>query len=168
MKVAENKVVAVAYELRVDNPEGDVVDKAERESPFTFLVGTGNVIEQFENNLKGKEAGDAFSFSIESDDAYGPVDERAIVDVPKEAFMVEGQVANDLLQEGKFLQMQDQNGNPLRGKIVNVQDNAVKMDFNHPMAGKDLFFSGEVVEVREASPEEIDHGHVHGPGGHHH
>ena len=73
-----------------------------------------------------------------------------------------------LLEEGKILNMQDQHGNPLRGKVTNVGDETVTMDFNHPMAGEDLYFSGEVVGVREATEEELDHGHVHGPGGHEH
>ena len=168
MKISDNTVVSLAYELRVDNESGEVVDKAEGNKPFTFLVGAGNVLEEFENNIMGKEQGDAFAFSIDKENAYGPVDERAVVEVPKDVFMVDGKLATDLLKEGHYLQMQDQNGNPLRGKVVNVDESAVTMDFNHPMAGKDLYFSGSVMEVREATEEEIDHGHAHGVGGHHH
>ena len=168
MKISKDKVVSLSYTLRQGGKNGDVVEQVGKDKPFTFLFGAGNVLEQFETNLDGKEEGDSFQFSIDSENAYGAVDPKAVVEVPKGAFVVDGKVAEELLEEGKILNMQDQHGNPLRGKVTSVGDENVTMDFNHPMAGEDLFFSGEVVGVREATAEELDHGHVHGPGGHQH
>jgi FKBP-type peptidyl-prolyl cis-trans isomerase SlyD len=86
----------------------------------------------------------------------------------KEIFMVDGKFDSELVAIGKVLTMQDQDGNPLEGLIVEIGDEKVKMDFNHPLAGKNLHFSGTVLEVRSASHEELNHGHVHGSSGHHH
>ncbi|MDX5444134.1 MAG: peptidylprolyl isomerase, partial [Hymenobacteraceae bacterium] len=90
------------------------------------------------------------------------------VPLPKHIFEVDGEINDEMLQPGNFIPMADQEGNQLQGQVVEVTDEAVIMDFNHPLAGKDMFFKGKVEKVREATQEEIDHGHVHGEGGHHH
>ena len=81
--------------------------------------------------------------------------------------MVEGKLA-EMVTPGAFVPMNDQEGNPMQGLVLEIGDETIKMDFNHPMAGLDLFFTGQILDVREATPEELDHGHVHGEGGHHH
>ena len=126
------------------------------------------MIPEFERQLAGKQAGDEHSFGIPSADAYGEVNPQAVVQVPKESFMVDGKLAEDVLKIGNRVPMMDQNGNRLNGLISAIGDDAVTVDFNHPMAGQDLYFSIQVESVREATAEEIDHGHVHGPGGHQH
>nr|MBX2840608.1 peptidylprolyl isomerase [Flammeovirgaceae bacterium] len=123
----------------------------------------------FETYLKGKTVGDEFDFSVPSDEAYGPINEEAVVAVDRNNLNFPTKEQEDeMLQIGRTLPMQDQEGNPLNGLIQEITEEYVRMDFNHPLAGVNLHFSGKVLEVREASQEEIEHGHVHGQGGHQH
>ncbi len=163
MKIAKNTVPSVSYVLTVD---GEVVDEAKKETPLSFIFGVGGMIPGFEKNLDGLETGDAYEFTLSPDEAYGEYNQNAVVDLPINTFSVDGKIQEDLLVVGKVIPMQDQNGNPLNGTIVQVGDDSIKMDFNHMLAGKSLHFVGEVIEVRAASPEELEHGHVHGPDGH--
>ncbi|MDO8969047.1 MAG: hypothetical protein Q7U74_00060, partial [Saprospiraceae bacterium] len=95
-------------------------------------------------------------------------DDTALVEVPKQIFEHEGSIPDGLLEVGNVLPLQDQEGNRLQGMVAHVGDESVKLDFNHPMAGVDLFFTGHVEGVRDAEPSELEHGHVHGAGGHQH
>ena len=95
------------------------------------------------------------------EDAYGPVIDNAIVHVPKNIFEIDGKIDENILQVGNMVPMMDKEGRRLNGKILEIEDEVVKMDFNHPMAGEDLHFQGEVTEVRDATEEELNHGHVH-------
>jgi len=163
MQVDKNKVVLLSYELKVSS--GEVVDEASSTDPFAFIHGIGQTLEAFDEKLKGLNPGDTFKFELEAEDAYGPVVEENIVTVPRNAF--QGMPDNELV-EGAELPMQDNQGNRFYGSVLEVNKEDILMDFNHPLAGEKLFFSGTVVDVRDASKEEIAHGHVHGPGGHHH
>ncbi len=165
MNIEKNTVPSVTYTLVV---EGEVVDKAEKENPLSFIYGIGAMIPGFEKNLEGLSAGEKYEFSLQPDEAYGEYDLAAIVDLPITTFEVDGQVQWDMLKVGQMVPMQDQNGNPLNGKILEVSDEKIKMDFNHVLAGKTLNFTGEVLDVRQATEDELAHGHVHGPGGHQH
>jgi FKBP-type peptidyl-prolyl cis-trans isomerase SlyD len=168
MVISKNKVVSLTYELKLDNAEGEVVDMADAAQPLVFLYGAGNMLPKFESNLAELKADDNFEFTLSSDDAYGPVIEEAVVDLPIDIFMVDGKIDPDMLFVGNVIPMQDNEGRPLDGTVVSISDDKVKMDFNHPMAGKTLHFTGKILELREATAEEISHGHVHGPHGHHH
>ena len=168
MKIGNKKVVLVHYQLRQDTAEGDIIEETFGKEPLGFIFGVGSMIPDFEKNLEGRIEGDAFAFGIAADKAYGTADPNRIADISMEAFKVEDKVPDDILFEGNILHMQDQDGHPLQGKIVSIAEESIKMDFNHPMAGQDLFFSGEVKSVREATEEELSHGHVHGEGGHKH
>lgn len=158
MIISENKVVAVSYELRVDDFEGEVVEVADNNKPLEFLFGRGNMLEKFEVNLNDKKAGDTFKFKIECNEAYGQVNDEAIIDLPKQY------VPDDpeLIKVDNLLPLQDEAGNRFVGKILEISDEYIKIDLNHPMAGEDLYFSGEVLSVREATEEEKNHGHLHG------
>ncbi len=123
---------------------------------------------KFEQNLDGLVKGDTYEFTINSEEGYGVRNDEAIVELSKEIFVVDGSIREDLLIVGNIIPLQDQEGNPMNGVVKEVKEEHVVIDFNHPMAGKTLFFSGSVLDVREASAEEIEHGHVHGPGGHNH
>jgi FKBP-type peptidyl-prolyl cis-trans isomerase SlyD len=168
MMIGLNKVVSLAYELRANAKDGNIVETTDQKHPFVFLFGKGNVLEDFESNLKEKSVGDQFQFMIESEKGYGAFNPEAIVNIPKNIFFVDGILSEDLLEIGSFINMEDSNDNPMQGKVLEVGDHYVKMDFNHPMAGQNLFFSGYVVGVREATHEELAHGHIHGEGGVHH
>jgi len=167
MKQSETKVITLSYELRDGSHEGEIIESVKKEEPVEFLFGAGKLNQKFEDNVMGLSQNDKFEFIIPADEAYGSVNEKAIIDLPKNVFMIDGELAEDLLEVGKVLNMQDQDGNPLRGRIIDIHDETVKMDFNHPLAGKDLHFKGQVISSREASPEEVSHGHVHtGKDGH--
>ena len=165
MKITKNTVPSVTYTLEVD---GEVVDKAEKEKPLLFIQGIGMMVPGFEKNLEGLEEGATYKFTLSPEEAYGAYDEQAVVDLSIDIFKVDGKVNKDMLNVGQVVPMKDQNGNPLQGTILEVSDTQVKMDFNHMLAGKELNFTGEILDVREATTQELDHGHVHGPGGHHH
>lgn len=168
MKVGNKKVVSLTYELRKDNAEGELIQKLESDRPFVYLFGVGGLLPKFEESLSGLEAGDNFNFDLSSKEGYGEQNPEAIVDLDKKIFEIDGKIDEELLQLGNQITMQDQDGNPLDGVVLEIGDDKVKMDFNHPLAGMDLHFSGNILEVRDATPEEIDHGHVHGEHGHHH
>ncbi len=172
MVIENKKVVSVKYTLFTPSKilgEESQVEKADENHPLVWLYGTGGMIEDFEANLKGKKAGDTFDFHIKSENAYGKQDPTYIVTIPLDAFRgKDGAIDTNMVKVGNTLPMVDNNGNHLQGTVIEVSLTDVKMDFNHPMAGKDLHFIGEVLEVRNATEEELAHGHVHGPGGHHH
>ncbi len=159
-KVENKKVVSLSYELRLDQEGADVVDQASKENPLTFLYGAGQLLPAFEANIKDLGEGDKFSFQLSPAEGYGEVEEQFFVELPKNIFMQDGKLIDEL-KVGAYIPMTDPQGNQLRGKVVSIGEETVTMDFNHPLAGRTLFFSGEVVGVRDASEEELDHGHAH-------
>ena len=168
MIIAPNTVVSLTYELKAGSPAGPLVEKVEEAEPFVFLLGGGQLLKDFEDNLMGLEPGKAFDFLIKSENAYGGYSSEAVIEIPKSVFEEDGPADEELLREGNYLTLEDHNGNPLRGRVQKVEDDKVTMDFNHPLAGQDLHFKGGIVDVREATESELAHGHVHGAGGHHH
>lgn len=170
MKIEQNKVVTLTYELRItdENGEQNLVETANEEHPMVFIYGMSGLPDQFEDSLAGKSAGDTFDFRLNPEEGYGDINPDAIVDLPKNVFEIEGSIPDNMLEEGNFIPMADSEGNQLQGRVIAVKDDSVTMDFNHPLAGKELSFKGKVENVREATQEEIDHGHVHGEGGVHH
>ncbi|MBK9292401.1 MAG: peptidylprolyl isomerase [Bacteroidetes bacterium] len=168
MKVGNNKVVSLVYELREDDANGDLIQKVESDSPFVHLFGVGTLLPAFEKALDGLQAGDNFSFSISAAESYGEHNPEMIYSLEKSMFEIDGEIEEGLLEIGNQITMQDQDGNPVDGIVLDVTDDAVVMDFNHPLAGMNLHFTGTILEVREATAEELAHGHVHGPHGHHH
>ncbi len=169
MKIDNNKVVSVTYRLEA-NPSGQEkvhVETAGADRPLIFLFGSGGLIPAFEENLLGKITGDKFSFSIDAADAYGEIEAEALVDLPMDIFKVDGVVDLSILKTGNIVPMTDREGNRIDGRVMEIAGDTVKMDFNHPLAGQQLHFSGEIIEVREASEEELSHGHAHtGEHGH--
>lgn len=168
MKISNDKVVTLTYVLRSDDENGEIIQQVDANRPFVHLFGNGSLLPAFEKNLDGLEVGDIFGFPLTPQEGYGVESPEAIIDLEKEIFMIDGKFDSELVAVGKALTMQDQNGNPIEGVVVEINDDKVIMDFNHPLAGKSLHFSGEVLDVREASDEETSHGHVHGDGGHQH
>lgn len=164
-QISPNHVVGVTYTLTLTN--GEVADFAEEANPLMFIHGIGQTLPAFDENLNGLKIGDNFTFSLTAEEGYGEYDNNWVINLPRSVFGGDD-VPDDLLQVGAMLPMQDQEGNPLDGKVVSFDDNIVTMDFNHPLAGQTLNFTGKVMSIREATEEELDHGHVHGQGGHHH
>jgi FKBP-type peptidyl-prolyl cis-trans isomerase SlyD len=160
MKVAENKVVLIDYTL-TDNA-GEMIDSSEGAGPLAYLHGHGNIVEGLEEALMGKEAGDEVKASIEPAKAYGERHEDMKQEVPKELF---GGVEN--IEVGMQFQSETDQG-PVLVTVVEISDEMVTVDGNHPLAGVHLNFDVTVREVREPTAEELEHGHVHGEGGHQH
>lgn len=158
MKIEKNKVVGLSYVLRTDGPKGDVVEKVSAKRPLEFIYGIGQLLPKFEENIAGLAVGDTFEFLLPCDDAYGKALEEYVIDVPKTVFMVDGKIDESILQEGNALPMMDNQGNHMNGVIVEVKDDVVVMDFNHPMAGDDLYFTGKVEAIRDATEEELKNG----------
>lgn len=152
MKIGTNKVVSLSYTLVVD---GDVMETVKADKPMDFIFGTGYLLPKFEENILNKEVGDSFEFVLSPSEGYGEMNSDAIIELPKDMFMIDGKIEDGLLTVGNVLPMQDADGNRLQGTIDEVKDDVVVMNFNHPLAGAELNFKGTVVAVREATQQEI-------------
>jgi FKBP-type peptidyl-prolyl cis-trans isomerase SlyD len=170
MKVEKNSVVALIYSLRIPDTDGetDVVEVVTEEDPMYFIQGISGLPEGFENQIQGLSAGDTFEFVVAPEEGYGEFDEEAIVELPKAVFQMEDVDQEELLQIGNIIPMTNEDGERMHGQVVEIKDDLVVMNFNHPLAGKEMHFSGQILSVRPATAEEISHGHVHGAGGVHH
>ena len=158
MKITQNAVVEFCYELEV---EGQVVDKTTKEKPLDYIHGTGSLLPKLEAHIEGMQAGDRFDITLAPTDGYGEVDPQRIIDLPKAAFEVNGEVREDLLVPGNTIPMMNSMGGVIPGVVLEVSADSVKMDLNHQMAGKTLHFTGEIVSVREATEKELTEG-LHG------
>ena len=130
-------------------------EKAPVEHPFQYISGMGITLESFEANIAKLAQGDAFDFVIPVAEAYGEIDPEHILELPKDFFVVDGKFDSERVFAGNVLPMLNSDGNRLNGTVVEVKDNVVVMDFNHPFAGKDLHFVGTVTESRPATNAEI-------------
>ena len=155
-QIADDVVVSLEYTLTVDN---EVVDTSEDSEPIVFLQGHGNIIPGLEQALYGLVVGDQKEVVVQPADGYGELDPEAFADVPRKEFPP--QIP---MEVGIELQMRDKSGDILDARIDAVDEDTVRLDFNHPLAGKQLNFSVKVVSLRNPSPEELEHGHVHIPG----
>lgn len=162
MKISKDKVAQIHYTLT--NSNGDLLDTSLQREPLLYLHGHGSLIQGLENALEDKMKGDKFGVEIASVDAYGEYHEQLVQIVPKSGFQSEG---GEELVEGIQVQVETNNGLTV-GLVTNIEGEDVTLDLNHPLAGMDLMFEVEIVDVREATKEEIEHGHAHGAGGHHH
>jgi len=160
MLVSAQKVVFIHYTLT--NDDGDVIDSSEGHEPLAYIHGEGNIIPGLENALLGKSAGDRIKVSIPPEEGYGLRDDSLVQAVPKEAF----HGVEEILPGMQF--HTEAHDGPRLVTVLEVRGDTVILDANHPMSGQVLNFDVEVTEVRDATPEELSHGHVHGPGGHHH
>lgn len=158
MKIEANKVVEFCYELEVD---GQVVDQTTKERPLDYIHGTGSLLPKLESHIEGMEPGDTFDVILSPADGYGEVDPTRIIDLPKTAFEVNGEVREDLLVPGNTIPMLNSMGAVIPGVVLEVSEDSVRMDLNHQMAGKTLHFKGEVLTVREATEKELTEG-LHG------
>lgn len=161
MQIDHNSVVSIHYTLT--NDEGTVIDSSVNIDPLVYLQGSGNIIPGLENALAGKSAGDKLNVRVAPADGYGESVLELIQQVPLEMFQGAENIA-----PGMTFQAQDQSGYMQRVEVTAVNGNMVTIDANHPLAGQHLNFDVTVVDVRGATQEELNHGHVHGEGGHHH
>ncbi len=162
MTIQSNSVVALTYDLYTRENDLEVfVEKADEQNPLVFLYGVGMMLPKFEENLVGLNIGDNYDFHLVAVDAYGLKDENAITELPLDMF---GDM--DMPEVDSILPLQDNEGNQFRARVQGLTENAVIVDLNHPMAGQDLHFIGKIISVREATSDELAHGHAHGADGH--
>lgn len=156
MKITSNKVASIHYTLK--NKSGELIDSSEGKTPLAYIHGMGSLIPGMEQGLEGKAAGDKLSLVIAPEDAYGISDESLIIVVPLSNF-----ADQDRVKPGMQFTARSNEGS--RGAVVlKVEGDNVTVDFNHPLAGVELHFSVEVMDVRDATKEELEHGHIHGEG----
>jgi FKBP-type peptidyl-prolyl cis-trans isomerase SlyD len=160
MQVAKNKVVSIDYTLK--NDEGEVIDSSEGQEPLFYLHGNQNIVPGLEKALEGKMSGDQVQVSLAPSEAYGERNDALQQVVPREAFQ-----GIDALEVGMQFRAESNAGQQIV-TITAIDGDEVTVDGNHPLAGETLNFDVTVVDVRDATEEELEHGHVHGPGGHHH
>lgn len=158
MTIQDEKVVSLTYTLQVD---GEVKDQATEESPLEFIFGLGYLLPKFEEYIKGKTVGDTYEFVLSPEEGYGVYDAQAVVELPKHIFVVDGKLQEQLLFPGSVIPMMNQAGGVIPGKVLEVGDDHVKMDFNHDLAGKELHFTGKVIGIRDATEKELTEG-LHG------
>ncbi len=159
MQIAKNTVVSIHYTLRDD--QGTVLDSSDGKDPLRYIQGIGNLIPGMEEGLEGKQKGDQLDIKVSPEKGYGERNDDLIQKVPRSAF------GDQEVRPGMQFQAQSSHG----AQVVTVTEvglENITVDGNHPLAGVALNFSVEVMDVRSATPDELEHGHVHGPGGHHH
>ena len=152
-----HKYITVAYSLYTDNSEGvhELVEQAPVEHPFQFITELGVALEAFEAKLKDLNAGDEFDFTLSVDEAYGPYEQEHVIELPKSTFMLNGRFQKDVIFEGAVIPLVNADGNRFQGLVLEVKDEVVVIDLNHPLAGKELHFKGSVVTSREATDAEV-------------
>ena len=160
MQIADKTVVSIHYTLT--NADGETLDSSVGQDPLVYLHGSNNIIAGLEAALLGKSAGDSLQVSVEPGDGYGELRDELVQEVDRSAFQGVDEVDVGM----QFMAQTPWGEQPVT--VVKVEGDNITLDGNHPLAGQVLNFDVEVVEIREASAEELDHGHVHGPGGHHH
>ena len=148
MKIEKHRFTSISYTLKVGE---EVIETVTAERPLEFVYGEGYLLPKFEEALKDLRPGDPFSFTLAPADAYGEKSAEMVVDLPKGIFMIDGVIDEELLTIGNQLPMSDNHGNQMMGKVCAVKNDMITMDFNHPMAGSTLDFSGSIVAVREAT-----------------
>jgi len=158
-----NKQVNLNYILRNNNAEGEMIESTYDSKPLAFVYGQGKMLPKFEENINGLGEGDKFKFTLKPEDAYGMIQEGALIDIPLNTFEANGSIDYNMIKVGNSIPMQDSKGQRMDGIVKEISDSNVKMDFNHPLAGKQLHFEGEVLAITEPTLEMAhEHGHDHG------
>ena len=156
METVENKYITLAYKFyTIENGEKEFTEEAPAEHPFQFISGLGLTLESFENQVKDLNKGDKFDFTIKAEEAYGEYDEEHVIDLPKNIFEIEGKFDSERVVEGAVIPLMTSEGQRINGSVVEVKDDVVVMDMNHPLAGCDLNFVGEITENRPAPNDEL-------------
>lgn len=158
MNITQDKVVELDYKLTV---HGEVIDQSEPGEPLVYLHGHSNIIPGLERALEGKSAGDSLQVTVNPEDGYGPRDPEAIEELSREDF-------DDDIEVGSTYYAESEDGSIIPFTVIGLDGERVKVDFNPPLAGETLHFDVKVLNVREATDEEMEHGHAHAPGMHEH
>jgi len=156
MIISNEKFATFTYTLFEDSTEGKVIENVTAENPMAVVFGQGKLIPFFEQKLMGKAAGEDFEIKVPSSDAFGDVNPKAVYELSKETFRINGEIDESLFTIGNKLPMRDRTGNVLDGYVKDANETTVTVDFNHPLAGTDIVFKGTILEVREATYDEIN------------
>jgi FKBP-type peptidyl-prolyl cis-trans isomerase SlyD len=156
MVISDQKVGVLTYSIYTENIHGELLEEATESEPRTLLFGSGRLLRSFEERLKGLKTGDEFAFTLDSGEAFGQYRQDMIMQIPLTAFVINGQIREGMLDIGSIVPMMDSEGTALNGRVLEVNDEKVTMDFNHPLAGKNLYTFGKVLHVREATYEELN------------
>ena len=158
MKITANKLVAAEYELFVDGEvegELELMEKATADKPLSFIYGMGMMLPKFEEQLLGLQVGDSFDFTISMEDAYGDYDDDSVLDLERAIFEIDGKLDEEVIFVDNIVPLMDNEGNRVNAQIVKISDTHVTVDLNHPLAGENLNFKGNILEVREATETEL-------------
>ncbi len=155
MTIDKNTVATLVYTINLRDASGEIIEDAQKE-PKDLMFGFNKIIPGFENTLMGMKPGDDFSFTLNPAESFGNFQDDMLINVPKSAFMVNGNLREDLFVIGHEISMMDNHGRPLNGKVKEVLEDNIKMDFNHPLAGESLFIVGKVLNVRSVTAEDLE------------
>ena len=168
MEKENNKFIAVAYKLySLADGKETLIEEAPADRPFVFITGFGITLDAFENGVEDLPKGEQFTLNIECEEAYGERLDERVLDLNKEIFTINGHFDHDNIYKDAVVPLQNEDGNRFMGRVLDVTEDTVKMDLNHPLAGLDLLFKGEIVDNREATNEEVQQmlNHISGEGG---
>lgn len=158
MESQQNKYIEVSYKLYdVSEGKNELIETAPAEQPFQFISGFGIALPAFEEKVVGLEKDANFEFQLSKDEAYGDRYDERIVNIERDIFCINGHFDHENVFEGAIIPLQNEDGNRFMGKVLEIKDNLVKMDLNHPLAGMTLKFEGKILESREATNEEVQH-----------
>jgi FKBP-type peptidyl-prolyl cis-trans isomerase SlyD len=147
MKIATGKEVAVHYTLYAIGDEKELIEETRHDDPMRFIFGQDSMLPKFEEALMGLAEGDTFTISIPCDEAYGPEMENLFIEYPKSMFIEDGELDEEIFQEGEIIPLESPEGDIIEGVVCEVKLNSIVLDFNHPLAGEDLLFEGTVVSI---------------------
>lgn len=156
MEQITHKYISVSYKLYIDNEDGRIiVEEMKENEPFAFLTGFGITLEDFEKELEKYNKGDEFDFTLPKEKAYGDYEQEHVIDLDKSIFSINNHFDHEHIFKGATVPLQNEDGNRFLGRVMDITEDKVKVDLNHPLAGKDLNFKGKVLEAREASDQEV-------------
>ncbi len=159
MTIQEHHIITLTYELREGNAEGELLERMDSRYPFIFLFGTGKLLKSFEDNLYGLGADDAFEFILKTEEAYGRSNALNILNIDVNDFKRASDIPNDYIEIGNMVNLTDDEGLSHNGKILEINNDHIRVDFNHAMVDKDLHFKGAVLAIRKATMDELIKGH---------
>lgn len=156
MKIGKDSVVSIVYTLKYDNKEGEVIEKIEKNDPMIVIIGHEVLLEKFEENILGLSPSDKFDFILQKEDAYGEFYDESVVNVPY-AELLDGapKEMKEMIVEGNIVPI-NTDGDECEALVLNIKNEIVTLDFNHPLSGENLYFEGEVLSVRKAKAEELE------------
>lgn len=147
MKITPGMYIELNYSLYLDHIKGELIERTSKEDPFSFIFKEDEMLIEFENRIEGLSIGEKFSFALSKEEAYGTYDDERVVEFDKSVFLIDGELDEEAIAEGEVVPMQDEDGHELEGFIIENKKQTVVIDFNHPLAGENLYFEGEVLKI---------------------